>query len=696
MIKVNKLLSFKRIFTGIRYCHSLNVEKIVNKNDTIFALSSGLGKCGVAVIRVSGPDSIKSLQEIAGNYHVKPRTAHLRSLRHPLSGELIDKGLILWFPGPHSFSGEDSCEFQVHGGTAVVQAMLEALSSLPNHRFAEPGEFTKRAFFNGKLDLTEVEGLADLIHAETELQRKQALIQATGNLSKLYQAWREILLKCVAHFEAYIDFAEDENIEDDVLDKIQIELKSLRHEISQHLSDGRKGERLRDGVRTAIIGAPNVGKSSLLNILCQKPVSIVTDIAGTTRDIIEKHLNIGGHPILLADTAGMRKETTDIVESEGITRAKDYLETVDLILMVIDASQMVKSQNPSKFLDNYTEKLGLCPNSLKSKRIIYFLNKTDLISKQEIDEWKFPENVIRISCLTNEGVQDAITQITSHLKDLCGNPSFENPVLSRLRHRHHLTNALEYIDTFLEVDPEKDFVDLAILAENLRIAMRSIGKITGQVGVEDVLDSRALQYTNTYLLFPKNPILQLSMAVVSLVESPDLNNRKVQVNSGWQTNFDLPSSVSVFTNPVNFPGWYKKRSIDENHEIIRKKRKAVYEKYLNGTRIVHDIPAGALYNSFRDMLPMYGFHEECLERSICEMAKHPIHRHEDDVLSEALHILLTPSEHQAFDDNELHDKDYYEKIENLGKHGVDCKKLFYLCKETPLAHLTELIEIEDE
>ncbi|XP_063709312.1 uncharacterized protein LOC134837849 [Culicoides brevitarsis] len=183
------------------------------------------------------------------------------------------------------------------------------------------------------------------------------------------------------------------------------------------------------------------------------------------------------------------------------------------------------------------------------------------------------------------------------------------------------------------------------------------------------------------------------MAVVSLVESPDLNNRKVQVNSGWQTNFDLPSTVRVFTNPVNFPGWYKKRSLDEQN-LVRQKRKANYEKYLNGTRIVNDIPAGAFYNSFREMLPMYGYHEECLERSICEMAKHPIHRHEDCVLAEVLHVLLTPSEHQSFDDNELHDKEYYEKVEELGRHGADCEEIFHLCDESPLTHFTKLLEIE--
>lgn len=349
---------------------------------------------------------------------MKPRLAHLRSLRHPASGELIDKGLVLWFPGPNSFSGEDSCEFQVHGGTAVVQGMLDALSCLPNYRPAEPGEFTKRAFYSGKLDLTEVEGLADLIHAETELQRRQALIQASGSLSKLYQKWRQELLHTLAHFEAYIDFGEDENIDDDTLEKVRSQLESLAQQLAQHLSDGRKGERLREGVRTAIIGSPNVGKSSFINILCQKPVSIVTDIAGTTRDIIEKHLNIGGHPIILADTAGMRKETTDVVESEGIARAKDYLETVDLILMVIDATELLKSDNLPRFLEEYTENLGLSLESLRSKRIIYCINKIDLIPNEKIPELTKSDDVLCISCLTNDGVENAVNHISSHLREL--------------------------------------------------------------------------------------------------------------------------------------------------------------------------------------------------------------------------------------------------------------------------------------
>lgn len=378
----------------------------------------GFGKCGVAVIRVSGPNSSEALKHISGLKEFKPRYAHLRSLRHPNTKELIDKGLVLWFPGPHSFSGEDSCEFQIHGGPAVISAMLNALSALKGYRPAEPGEFTKRAFFAGKLDLTEVEGLADLIHAETEAQRKQALIQATGSLSKVYSDWRQRILRNVAHVEAYIDFAEDENIEDDTMDKVYKSLKVLENEIKSHLQDGRKGERLRQGVRTAIIGAPNVGKSSLINILCQKPVSIVTDIAGTTRDIIESHFNIGDYPILLADTAGLRNETSDIVENEGITRAKNYLSTVDFILMLIDAQYLVKFRDFDECLRTYIQNLGLSLETIGQKNIIYIVNKVDLVSLDQLQDKCKAKNINFVSCLTDYGIPGVIQTISNHLKEL--------------------------------------------------------------------------------------------------------------------------------------------------------------------------------------------------------------------------------------------------------------------------------------
>ncbi|XP_058984176.1 tRNA modification GTPase GTPBP3, mitochondrial isoform X2 [Musca domestica] len=250
---IGKMLLLKR-----RFPLTQTPLKRYSSASTIYALSSAYGKCGVSVIRVSGPQTRKCLRSIIGSTTLKERFAHLKALYHPKTNEMIDKALVLWFPGPSSFTGEDCCEFQVHGSLAVISAMFDALSQIPGLRPAKPGEFTKRAFFGNKLDLTEVEGLADLIHAETEAQRKQALQQSNGSLSRLYDKWRKCLIRCAAHLEAYIDFGEDENIEDDVIFQLSKELINVQKEINAHLNDQRQGEMLRDGVRTCIIGAPNV------------------------------------------------------------------------------------------------------------------------------------------------------------------------------------------------------------------------------------------------------------------------------------------------------------------------------------------------------------------------------------------------------------------------------------------------------
>lgn len=301
--------------------------------------------------------------------------------------------------------------------------MFNALNSIDGLRFAEAGEFTKRAFYSGKLDLTEVEGLADLIHAETEAQRKQALYQANGSLSQLYQKWRTTLLKNIAHLEAYIDFSEDQNIEDGVLEEVNGKLLILENDIKSHLNDGRRGERLREGVKTVILGEPNVGKSSFLNLICQKSVSIVTNIEGTTRDVIESNFNIGGYPIILADTAGLRKDTRDIVEIEGISRAKQYADVSDFIILLIDAFKFMEfSRNSGKcdikdYLIAYLEKLGLNKDLLDSKRLLIVLNKIDLISENEIKLLNNTE-VSLISCTEQKGITNLLSEITSNLKIL--------------------------------------------------------------------------------------------------------------------------------------------------------------------------------------------------------------------------------------------------------------------------------------
>jgi tRNA modification GTPase len=324
------------------------------------------------------------------------------------------------FSGPHSFTGEDSCEFQVHGGSAVIAAMMDALASIDNCRPAEPGEFTKRAFFAGKLNLTEVEGLGDLIHAETEVQRKQALYQASGAQSALYKKWRQEILRSVAHLEAFIDFSEDENIEDGVLEGVMESIMKVFTEINLYLKDGRKGERLRNGVRTVILGEPNVGKSSFLNKICQRPVSIVTNIAGTTRDIIETNYNIAGYPILLADTAGLRLTTTDPIEAEGISRARSYTENADFLIFLVDASDYVKfvAQEPSP-VANYTEnllsKLGLPEPG--DKKVLFILNKSDLLTKRELEICESSGMTV-ISCLDNSNIEICVDAMAQALEDL--------------------------------------------------------------------------------------------------------------------------------------------------------------------------------------------------------------------------------------------------------------------------------------
>lgn len=370
------------------------------------------------MIRVSGLESLNALRSLVSFKFVPiPRNAHVRKIFHPKSKEFIDRGLVLWFPGPGSFTGEDSCEFHVHGGPAIVSALLDALSCVPGLRPAEPGEFTKRAFYSGKMDLTEAEGLADLINAETEMQRKQALIQANGSLSKKYNFWREKLKGILAHFEAFIDFAEDENFDENVLRSILRDVQEIEKEIKEHIEDGRRGEILRQGVRAAIVGAPNVGKSSFINILAQRPVSIVTDIAGTTRDIVEMCCNISGYPVIISDTAGLRKKGSDAVENEGMLRARECAKYADFTIILLDATQVVRhlSENPKESIQQYIDKyLKEMEIEINSSEYIYLVNKTDLISKVP----KSTEKVFWISCKNSFGLPNAIDELQKSLKNM--------------------------------------------------------------------------------------------------------------------------------------------------------------------------------------------------------------------------------------------------------------------------------------
>ncbi|XP_050401972.1 tRNA modification GTPase GTPBP3, mitochondrial isoform X1 [Patella vulgata] len=485
-----------------------SISNSVLNQGTIYSLSSGHGKCGVAVIRVSGPQTSNAVQKLSQAKSLPvPRKSHLMKFYNPVSLEAIDKGLLLWFPGPRSFTGEDCAEFQVHGGPAVVMAMYEALSTIQGLRTAEAGEFTKRAFMNNKLDLTEVDGLADLIHAETEAQRKQALRQMDGDLSRLYMNWRKRLIKCAANVEAYIDFSEEENIEHDVIDNVNEETSKLCGEIESHLEDNRRGQRLRSGVNVAIIGQPNVGKSSLLNILCQRPAAIVSPIAGTTRDIVESAVNIGGYPVLLSDTAGLRIGQ-DEIEKEGIRRAIQRAQQADIKVIVLDVTKFQFKKDLKTFINQHLLELGIterCSESVQSdikynsntpyaepeidlSDVLVVFNKIDLINHEYMIK-ELSNNMldlsVQVSCVTEDGVEQFLEKLTNRIKNLCGNPLAGNPSLTQARYRSHLHKCIQFLHSyFIQIKQQ----DIVLAAHQLHLALREIGKITGKISSEDIID----------------------------------------------------------------------------------------------------------------------------------------------------------------------------------------------------------------
>ncbi|XP_054142632.1 tRNA modification GTPase GTPBP3, mitochondrial [Melozone crissalis] len=450
--------------------------------DTIFALSSAPGRCGVAVIRASGPGSGAALRSLTGTPEPPPRVMALRRIRDPQTAESLDRGLVVWFPGPHSFTGEDCAELHVHGGPAVVSGVLRALGRLPGLRPAEPGEFTRRAFAHGKLDLTAAEGLRDLIGAETEAQRRQALRQMEGDLGRLYQRWSHALTQALAHLEAYIDFSEDDNVEEEVLTQVRVTVRALLQELRGHLRDGRRGELLREGVRAVITGPPNVGKSSLLNLLCRRPAAIVSPTVGTTRDVLEVALDIGGYPLVLSDTAGLR-QATDPVEREGVARARDRLCQADLVLAVLDAT----SVSPTPVA------LGAALAALEpppGTPCVLVLNKADLLGGHRGPpsatgaQGQGPPATL-LSCKTGEGLEALLELLTQQLAQLCGDPLLGSPSLTQSRHSRHLGACAAALERFGDLG---DSGDLAVAAEQLRVARRELGRITGHVGAEDVLD----------------------------------------------------------------------------------------------------------------------------------------------------------------------------------------------------------------
>lgn len=444
-------------------------------SDTIFALSSGAGRAGVAVIRLSGPAAGPTLCALLARDHVpKPRFAVYAPLRDPASGEHLDDAVAIYFKGPASFTGEDVVELHVHGGRAVIDGVLDCLSRQPDLRIAEPGEYSRRAFENGKMDLTEAEGIADLIDAETSAQRRQAVRQMAGELGELYEGWRARLMKALAHIEADIDFP-DEDLPDGIVPVVRGDLAAVYGEMQKHLADNRRGERLREGFQIVILGAPNAGKSSLLNRLARREAAIVSDIAGTTRDTIEVHLDLGGFPVTMVDTAGLR-ESGDVIESEGVRRAAARADNADLRLVVVDHADWPHiDPEAARLLDTDT---------------VILVNKVDEADDaadltavwrgNAIDGSVLELPVLPISAMSGKGVESLLQLLETRVKE---GLDFAGPVpLTRLRHRKALEQAGEHLSRGLQTD----IAELA--AEDVRLAVREIGKITGRVDVEDLLD----------------------------------------------------------------------------------------------------------------------------------------------------------------------------------------------------------------
>lgn len=431
---------------------------------TIFALASAPGRAGVAVIRVSGTGAGRVLSAMAGP-RPHPRRAAVRVIRHPESGETLDRGLVLWLPGPKSFTGEDVAELHLHGGRAVVQSVLAALSILPGLRMAEPGEFARRAFEAGKLDLAEVEGLADLIDAETDGQRQQALAQASGALSDLYDGWRASLIEACALIEAGLDFSDEGDIGPQTFNDATAVIRVLVRQVIHHLDDGHRGEILRDGFRVALTGPPNAGKSTLLNALAKRDVAIVSPEAGTTRDVIEARLDLGGLPVIVADTAGFR-ETDGAVEIEGMRRSQAAAEASDLVLWLTDASHP-QTALPAQL-------------TAVADRTLLVLNKVDLLAGGSAPV--LPDDMVPLSMKTGAGLEDLIKRLSVIARERIGHPG--EPVITQVRHRRLVEACRQHLDAFLDGSAD----DVELRAEDLRQAADALGRITGRVDVEDVLD----------------------------------------------------------------------------------------------------------------------------------------------------------------------------------------------------------------
>jgi tRNA modification GTPase len=445
--------------------------EIVASNETIVAPASGAGRAAIAVIRLSGSRTRTILEALCGG---APPARHAALREIGLSSRaLIDRGLVLWFPAPASFTGEDMAELHVHGSGAVIREVVDAVLALPGTRLAEPGEFARRAFENGKLDLTQVEGLADLIDAETEAQARQALAQAEGSLRALYESWRDKLLRAQALVEAGLDFADEGDVVADVGAKADAIVAALRSSISRHLAD-RSGERLRDGLRVVIAGAPNAGKSSLLNLLAKRDVAIVSEEAGTTRDVIEVYLDLRGVPVIVADTAGIRA-AQGRVEAAGIDRALTRVEDADIVLWVVDATRPVWEPPPGISEDNRTQKGAMRGQKGATRSQIIALNKIDLAP--EAGEGR---DVLEVSAKTGQGIDRLVAILAEAVK--MADSGAGGPLLTRARHRTELAAAQVALERF-----GKPGLSPELKAEELRLAAQHLGRLTGRISVEEVL-----------------------------------------------------------------------------------------------------------------------------------------------------------------------------------------------------------------
>ena len=433
---------------------------------TIYALASGHPPAGVAVIRLSGPAS-EAAVEALGVSGLIPRKVSLTRLREPRTGEVLDDALAIFFKKPESYTGEDVVELHLHGGRSVIDSVTEALSGLPGLSPAEPGEFTRRAFENGKLDLTQAEGIADLIDAETSAQRRQALRQTEGKLGELYEAWRKTLMGALAHLEADIDFAEDEDLPAGLAENVVADLDHLRQSIIEHLADGHRGERLREGVYVVIAGPPNAGKSSLLNFLARRDAVIVSSTPGTTRDVIEVHLEFGGVPATVVDTAGLRTASNDI-ENEGIRRALARAKTADLKIVVVEAENWPETDN----------------------RTLEIIDENTLVAVNKIDVQALgtgyvtgDRSVFPISVTSGAGLDALVSALEKEIIDRFGLSAA--PGLTRQRHRAALQECLGSLERFLSL---RESLAAEMAAEDIRLAAQALGRITGRIDVEDLLD----------------------------------------------------------------------------------------------------------------------------------------------------------------------------------------------------------------